>query len=71
MLHPDGIFIDENDEAESYLFINKTDLRPFYIIEKEMKQLNSYCELTIRSTKIKTDQIKNQLRKLSKMKNQV
>ena len=62
MLHPEGRFIDENDESLSYLFINKTDLRPFYIIEKEMKQLNSYCELTIRSTKIKTDQIKNQLK---------
>ena len=29
MLHPDGIFIDENDETNGYLFINKTDLGKF------------------------------------------
>lgn len=62
MLHPDGIYTDEKDEVYSYLFFNTTDLRPFYIIEKEMKQLNSYCELTIRSTKTKTEEMKNQLK---------
>ena len=62
MLHPNGIYTDEKDEVYSYLFFNTTDLRPFYIIEKEMKQLNSYCELTIRSTKTKTEEMKSQLK---------